>query len=1105
MDKLLKIGFYHPWKVLAVILAISIYAGYAVQNLRFEITAEGMMVKDDPKRTFYEQVLTTFGSDNVTILYFEDDRLFDRDKLLELQKLVRQLDNSPLVQRTVSLFSVRRIYTRDGLTYTDPYLKHIPDDQAKIEEIRRAAMQNPLIAKNLLSDDGKAMAINIFLDTSKYERGFDDKVNQLLMETLEPYRSHFREMFFIGDPYVRVGLTERIQEDLQTIVPAAVIFLVLSLAVVLRQANASLVPLVTSAISILWTLALMAELDIPINVMTSIIPALLIIIGSTEDIHLLAECRFSSGEKFTKQMVFERMANNMWLSVVLTFITTYLGFFSISFGNLELLQQFGLVASTGLILNFAITVLVVPMILRLLDFTFGNRTPLDSQGKNLFRDMALKIYRLTRTREAQVRALMVIIVGLCLHLMQDVRVNNNVMDYFDDDAPIKVQAEKLHQNLSGIQTFSIIMSGTDGTFAQATYLQDIWDLQEYLKDTGFFDSSYSLSDFIGVIHAGIDSEWSEMVYLPSRNEVVREYISLMDQEYIQSYVSADYSQTRILVRHNLTSSEDLRLAIQAIESYANTWLDPGIDVQVTGENYLNNRATDYLAWGQFQSLLLLLLAIFLIVSGLFMNFKAGLVAILANLLPMLVLFAVMGWTGIPINTGTSMVAAISLGVCVDYTMHFMVRYQRLSKQHDIYPDPLEETFREEAIPIISTALALSAGFLTLSLSDFPPVEQFGLLSAMVVIVALFSTFFVSALILRNIRLITVWDIMSMQVRHQVLNFCPLFRDMSAWQAKRIIALSEIQSFPQGEQLAHQNVKVNQLFVLLDGEVEGWRTRPDGTSYMVNKVSPGGVFGVLLPDSGQLCFADMTASENCRVMVMEWEHLNQIARSYPRLAVTLYKNLSLVIAYMLQTADTIIDRFHDEHSGALTSKMFAELLDSMVKRANRYQENLGFISFRTRFNDDLKPRDTIRFNRELGHVMQKLMRSPDSLGRFDQETVCIACPNTGHESLDIVRNRIVSAIKSDQSLKEFDFEIDTTTFTLDEGETFENFYARVNCGRECVRRICVNCEMSDEACNSNAEDLSFQAKSEQALDITAVTREVEVAIRSADDANRSGKA
>jgi predicted RND superfamily exporter protein/CRP-like cAMP-binding protein len=1077
MDKLLKIGFYHPWKILAIIIAISIYAGFAVQNLRFEITAEGMMVKDDPKRTFYEQVLTTFGSDNVTILYFEDENLFSHDKLLALQSLVRKLDNSPLVDRTVSLFSVRRIYTRDGLTYTDPYLKYIPDGQDKINEVRHAALQNPLVAKNLLSDDGKAMAINIFLDTTKYERGFDALVNQFLIKTLEPYRSQFSEMFFIGDPYVRVGLTERIQEDLQTIVPAAVIFLVLSLAIVLRQANASLVPLVTSAISILWTLALMAELNIPINVMTSIIPALLIIIGSTEDIHLLAECRFSSGDKLTKQMVFDRMANNMWLSVLLTFITTYLGFFSISFGNLELLQQFGLVASTGLILNFAITVLVVPMMLRLLDFTFGKRTPLDSHSKNLFRDIALKIYRLTRTRHGQVKALLVIIIGLCLHFMQDVHINNNVMDYFDDDAPIQRQAEKLHQNLSGIQTFSIVMSGTDGTFTQAPYLQDIWDLQEYLKDTGFFDSSYSFADFIGVIHAGLDSEWGDMVYLPSRNEVVREYISLMDQEYIESYVSPDYSQTRILVRHNLTSSEELRLAIQAIESYANTWLDPSIDVQVTGENYLNNRATDYLAWGQFQSLLLLLLAIFLIVSGLFMNFKAGLVAILANILPMLVLFAVMGWSGIPINTGTSMVAAISLGVCVDYTMHFMVRYQRLSKQHDIYPDPLEETFREESIPIISTALALSAGFLTLALSDFPPVKQFGLLSAMVVIVALFSTFVVSALILRNIRLITVWDIMSMKVRQQVLNFSPLFRDMSAWQAKRIIALSEIQAFPHGEQLAHQNDKVNQLFVLLDGEVEGWRTRPDGSSYMVNRVSPGGVFGVLLPDSGQLCFADMTASKDCRVMVMEWENLNQIARSYPRLAVTLYKNLSLIIAYMLQTADTIIDRFHDEHSGALTSKMFAELLDSMVKRANRYHENLGFISFKTRFKDDITPRDTIRFNRELGQVIHKLMRSPDSLGRFDQETVCIACPNTGLESLDIIRNRIVSRIKAEESLKEFDFEVDATTFALEEGESFENFYARINCGKECVRRVCVNCEMTDYGCNNTEEQPLLETKPE----------------------------
>ncbi len=1042
MNKLLKIGYLYTWQVIVFILSVSVVAAYYLPDLRLEITAEGMMVKDDPSRVFYEKALQTFGSDNVTIIYFEDENLFERNKLLALQKAVKQLDKSPLIDRTVSLFSVRHIYTRDGFTYTDPYFKRIPETQAEIDDVTRAAKLNPLVVKNIISENGKSMAINVFLNPSENQKNFDASVNKTITDALQPLQGQFSRIFYIGDPYVRDGLTTRIKDDLQNIIPVSVILLVLSFAIVLRQFKASFIPLLTSSVSIVWTLGLMAALDIPINVMTSIIPALLIIIGSTEDIHLLAESGLVNGDEASKRASFERMADNMWLAVLLTFITTYLGFLSISLGNLDLLQQFGLVASTGLVINFLITVLMVPLLLKLFDFSLIKRRNSQISSKNLFRDIAVGIYQFAVDYQKFSRLLILAVVIVSVYFASRINVNNNVMDYFDSHEDIIVNAETLHENLSGIQTFSIVLSGSQGAFLQVPYLQDIWDLQDFLRDTGYFDSSFSFADFIGVIHAGLDSEWSDLIYLPSRNEVVREYMSLMDQSAVKSFVSSDFSQTRLLVRHNMTSSDELARAIKSIESYAQSWMDPNLQINVTGENYLNSQATDYLAKGQYQSLALILSAIFLIVSGLFMNIKAGLIAVLANLLPIVVLFGVMGWQGIAINTGTSMVAAISLGVCVDYTMHFMVRYQRLSKRHNKLKNPLYETFREESVPIMSTALALSAGFLTLSLSDFPPVAQFGQLSALVVIVALFSTFIVTALLLQHVRLITVWDILSMDFKRQVLHACSLFKGMSNFQAKKIIALSEIHDFAPNELINMQGMTVNQLYVVLDGHVEGWRTKPDGSSYRVSQVFSGGVFGVLLPDTGQHCFADMIAVKQSQLMVLKWENLHQISRNYPRLAMTLFKNISLVIAYMLQNADEIIDKFHDESSGALSAAVFTEVLDSMVKRANRYDEELSVICVQTVFHNDYPVHEIIRYNKLLGYVLKNNMRGPDSLGRIDQSTLCIACAKTSIQELAFVKNRIIDEIAANDLLQEFNFKLEYRISGLNIGESFQKFFKRI---------------------------------------------------------------
>jgi len=295
----------------------------------------------------------------------------------------------------------------------------------------------------------------------------------------------------------------------------------------------------------LWTLALMAALDIPVNVMTSIIPALLVIIGSTEDIHLLTEYRSASANRETKSRAFFVLARNMWLAVTLTFITTYLGFLSVSVGHLELLQQFGLVASTGLLFNFIITVLLIPAILKITNLRLSREVKVESL--RFFQKLATRVFGLTKNYRSAVIGILMAITVVSVYFATQVQVNNNVMDYFDDESQLAVQAEKIHQKLSGIQSFSIILSGTDGTFLQVPYLHELWNLQDFLKDTGYFDSSYSFADFIGILHSGLDSEWQDLIYLPDRNEVVREYMSLLDQESARTFVSPDFSQARIFV------------------------------------------------------------------------------------------------------------------------------------------------------------------------------------------------------------------------------------------------------------------------------------------------------------------------------------------------------------------------------------------------------------------------------------------------------------------------------------------------------------------------------------------------------------------------------
>jgi CRP-like cAMP-binding protein len=293
-----------------------------------------------------------------------------------------------------------------------------------------------------------------------------------------------------------------------------------------------------------------------------------------------------------------------------------------------------------------------------------------------------------------------------------------------------------------------------------------------------------------------------------------------------------------------------------------------------------------------------------------MQLKAGMIAMLANLFPIIMLFGVMGYLGLALDTGTAMVAAIAMGIAVDHSMHFMVRYQRVGQTS---ATPLEDTVRKEATPIIATAIALAMGFATLALSEFPPVARFGLLSALVMLLALVSTFLITPLFLWHSRLVSVWDILSIRVRQQVIDDCPLFVGMRKWQVKKVIALSRLHDFRQDETIFLQGQSADCILVLLEGKAEIWRNQADGSCQQIYTLRPGDVFGVSALMRVRKHGADVVAIEKSRALALSWNDIHQIVKSYPRTSSRLFENLSLIMGDLITMSENDRPCIRDELS------------------------------------------------------------------------------------------------------------------------------------------------------------------------------------------------
>lgn len=1052
MKKIINLSARYPWLVLCFLGLVTLVALSRLPDLQVEITAEGMMVDDEPAVTLYQDTLETFGSEDVTVVYMEDPDLFEPGNLSLIRDVLARIEKIPQVSRTVSLFSMKYLRTLDGFVYTDPYLKEIPKSRQAANAVMQAALINPLVKRNLLSENGSVMAINVYFDMQEYQRGFDERVAHQMDLAIQPLKERFRRVFHLGNPSVRSAISEQIRVDQKVILPLALLVLVVTLGFTLRRWNAALIPLLTAGLSVLWILGLMAALGIPVNVMTSIVPALLIIVGSTEDIHLLSEYQRGIRGQRERRTAIEFMADNMGTAVTLTFLTTFLGFLSISINRIDLLQQFGVVTAVGLLLNFLITVTLVPVSLELTG-RFSDESTLKRVGAG-FEKLANRIFKRIFLFPRLLIAGLLMLMVVCFYWATQIQVNNNVLDYFEPDSKLPQQAHALHRNLSGMQALSIVLTGSEGTFLQVPYLESLNDFQEYLQDTGLFDKSFSFADFIGVIHSGIDGQRPDTIYLPVRNEVVKEYMSLLDYQHAKPFVSADYSQARILVRHNISSSHQLNQAVEDIRNYAHQWLDPQLRVEVTGGSFLNSQAVDYMADGQVRSLLLMLFVIFGFVAALFMNLKAGLVAVIANLFPIVILFGVMGLFGFALDTGTTMVGAIALGICVDHTMHFMVRYQRLAHSGISEVAAIGRVISQEAVPIIATAFALAMGFATLMFSNFPPVARFGMLSGMVMLLALVSTFVVIPLMLRNTRLTTVWDLLSVKLKREVLEGCPLFKDMRPWQARRLVVLSQIQNFGRDEAVLMQGDRSQAMFVVLEGELEVWRTRTDGSAVHVTDYRAGDVFGVTSMVSGKERLTDVVAVQPVRALVLDWQDARRLARIFPRISARLHENLSTIIGNRLFDGEPERQSFKDELSGLYCASFLQELLTFIVNKANRYDESLCLVVFSVQDDGGIEQeygRQALHWVlRVTAQIVKKELRRVDLFARWRSGKFFLMLPTTQASDLEKILLRI------DAAVQQADFGVVPVVrllvqwSVLQDGEQVEQFIERTE--RQVVRKI-----------------------------------------------------
>ena len=775
----------HQTLVLLLLTLVTAISISGLHRLQIDTGFQSLIPEYDKSKQVYKRVSSEFGSDNKNLVYVSDVALWTTEKLSAFEKLHHDLERLKFVKRVESIVNLRSVRGNQETIKTINLMSEVPHTSEQIDEIRTQALYNPLIRGQFVSEQGNAMTLLVtFRDN---EESNEENYSAALDTVLNSYKDDFGNLFQLGSSRINAELKSSLFDDLGMLGPLSILILIITLLIFVRSFSTAMVPLVTSGLSLLWALGFMGWFNIPINILTVMLPSLIIVIGSTEDTHLMVSYfhGLENKAKHKRQFAVHFMLKNVGVPMLLTILTTSLGFASNIFSSIGLIQHFAIASTVAIISNGIITLLLVPLLLR----NMGPKTSIFKREKKKLSGVPGFVYKMFDAGNKHYsKSILIATTALCVFFAwqaANLFVTNDPLSYFRADRQLIKDVQTLHQELSGMKTFFITLeSDQDKAFQHPDNINRLVELQVFLDKQGIFDRSISLADHLSLINQEFHSGNNNAYKVPRSREQVAQFLLFFHRHDLESYVSHDYQRANIVVRHNVTDSRTLNKHIAELEQVVTRIA--GVDMRgyVTGENLMINRAAESLMTAQVKSLGILLLVIFLLMSAMFTSFKGGFIALIPSMIPIILMFGVMGLLGISLNPGTAMVAVIAIGIAVDGTIHLFSRYNDLCRKTSDNEQAVRQTVEHEAMPIVATSLSLAVGFGVLLFSNFTVVAQFGAMSAMTMLFAVYANLLITPIIMSRVRLVGLYEILVMRMQKDLLKKSPLFAGMSSYQIRK---------------------------------------------------------------------------------------------------------------------------------------------------------------------------------------------------------------------------------------------------------------------------------------------------------------------------------
>lgn len=723
--------------IIAVFALLAIASAFFLTRLRFTFDFEQFFPRGDKDLEIFREFIASFETDDNFLLVAvrKEDGAFEQTFLEQFHDFSLEARKLPHVQESQALTQIGYpLKTPFGFT-TIPAI-HI-DDPSRYDEERERILRDDRFVNNLISEDGKTLVVLL-----KTVNSIDLDQARTLMEGLDELIAgyNFEEYHYLGRAYFQTELVAMQKREIMVSAGVAGVLVSLIMFWIFRRTWGIVIALVSIGLGMLLFMGLLGATGRPLNAMAALYPVLMIIVGTSDVIHIMSkyidELRKGKGQSEAIQITIKEIG----LATLLTSITTAIGFATLLTSRVDPIRDFGLNAAAGVIVAYITVIFFTTALL-----SYFKADQLMKIGKSIafWENSMLSSYRLTLSKGTAIKWGALFMLIICGIGISRITTNYGIIDNLPRGEKITEDFTFFEKELTGFRPMELAVY-TQGDYQVDDYavIREMDKIEGYLRQFPSLQAIGSITTLYKSINQAFNNNREDAFVVTENERQFERYRRLTGQ--LPKFdpnvlVSKDGTKARITSRIKDVGAD----TIKAMGLRIDNWIAKNIDSDVvkvnrTGTGVIIDKNAEYIRRSLLQGLGIAVLIVSVLMAFLFQNWRILIIALVPNIFPLLLAGALIGYLGIELEAGVSIVFAVIFGIAVDDTIHFLSKYKLALNKGMEREEAIKITFVETGKAIVLTSIILFFGFLVMLFSIHPPSVVVGLLISLTLLSALVS-------------------------------------------------------------------------------------------------------------------------------------------------------------------------------------------------------------------------------------------------------------------------------------------------------------------------------------------------------------------------------